>query len=187
MKVHEYQAKELFARYGIPVPSGTVVSSAADAEAAAARVGKPVVVKAQVLVGGRGKAGGVKIAKTPAEAREKAGQILGMDIKGERVQKVEHAGAVNLAVFSADSKRLLTACSDGVARVWNLEDGKALTPPLVHDESVERVALSEDGRWVLTGAGRFVRLWDMQSGEPIGPNRKPFRSAIRIVFQLFTQ
>jgi succinyl-CoA synthetase beta subunit len=97
MKVHEYQAKELFARYGIPVPSGTVVSSAGEAEAAAARVGKPVVVKAQVLVGGRGKAGGVKIAQTPAEAREKAGQILGMDIKGERVQKVLVTEAVDIA------------------------------------------------------------------------------------------
>src|SRR6187455_1343472 len=95
MKVHEYQAKELFARYGIPVPPGTVVVSAA--EAAAARVGKPVVVKAQVLVGGRGKAGGVKIAKTPAEAREKAGAILGMDIKGETVKKVLVTEAVDIA------------------------------------------------------------------------------------------
>ncbi len=97
MKVHEYQAKELFARYGIPVPPGTVVTSASDAEAAAATVGKPVVVKAQVLVGGRGKAGGVKIAKTPAEAREKASQILGMDIKGETVKKVLITEAVDIA------------------------------------------------------------------------------------------
>jgi succinyl-CoA synthetase beta subunit len=97
MKVHEYQAKEIFARYGIPVPPGTVVSTAAEAEAAAARVGKPVVVKAQVLVGGRGKAGGVKIAKTPAEAREKAAAILGMDIKGETVKKVLVTEAVDIA------------------------------------------------------------------------------------------
>ncbi len=97
MKVHEYQAKELFARYGIPVPAGTVVTTAADAEAVAAKVGKPVVVKAQVLVGGRGKAGGVKIAKTPAEAREKAAAILGMDIKGEKVQKVLVTEAVDIA------------------------------------------------------------------------------------------
>jgi succinyl-CoA synthetase beta subunit len=97
MKVHEYQAKELFARYGIPVPPGTVVATAAEAEAAATRVGKPVVVKAQVLVGGRGKAGGVKIAQTPAEAREKAGAILGMDIKGETVKKVLVTEAVDIA------------------------------------------------------------------------------------------
>ncbi len=97
MKVHEYQAKELFARYGIPVPPGTVVTTGAQAETVAAKVGKPVVVKAQVLVGGRGKAGGVKIAKTPAEAKEKASQILGMDIKGEKVQKVLVTEAVDIA------------------------------------------------------------------------------------------
>jgi len=97
MNIHEYQAKEIFARFGIPVPAGTVVRTALEAEAVAARIGKPVVVKAQVLVGGRGKAGGVKIAQTPAEAKEKAGQILGMDIKGEKVQKVLVAEAVDIA------------------------------------------------------------------------------------------
>jgi len=97
MKIHEYQAKEIFARFGIPVPPGRVVRTPAEAEAAAAEVAKPVVVKAQVLVGGRGKAGGVKIARTPAEAREKASQILGMDIKGEKVQKVLVTEAVDIA------------------------------------------------------------------------------------------
>ncbi|HKW13769.1 MAG TPA: ATP-grasp domain-containing protein, partial [Candidatus Krumholzibacteria bacterium] len=97
MNIHEYQAKEIFARFGIPVPSGTVVRTAAEAESVAARIGKPVVVKAQVLVGGRGKAGGVKIAQTPAEAGEKAAAILGMDIKGEKVQKVLVTEAVDIA------------------------------------------------------------------------------------------
>jgi succinyl-CoA synthetase beta subunit len=97
MNIHEYQAKEIFARFGIPVPSGTVVRTPAEAESAAARIGKPVVVKAQVLVGGRGKAGGVKIAQTPAEAKEKAAAILGMDIKGEKVQKVLVTEAVDIA------------------------------------------------------------------------------------------
>ena len=97
MNIHEYQAKEIFARFGIPVPSGRVVRTAEEAEAAAAAVGKPVVVKAQVLVGGRGKAGGVKIAQNPAEAREKASQILGMDIKGEKVRRVLITEAVDIA------------------------------------------------------------------------------------------
>jgi succinyl-CoA synthetase beta subunit len=97
MNIHEYQAKEIFARFGIPVPAGTVVRTAADAEAVAARIGKPVVVKAQVLVGGRGKAGGVKLAQTPAEARAKAEQILGMDIKGENVRQVLVTEAVDIA------------------------------------------------------------------------------------------
>jgi succinyl-CoA synthetase beta subunit len=97
MKIHEYQAKELFVRAGMPVPPGTVVRTAAEAEKAAAAIGKPVVVKAQVLVGGRGKAGGVKLAQTPAEAAEKAGQILGMDIKGETVHAVLVTEAVDIA------------------------------------------------------------------------------------------
>jgi succinyl-CoA synthetase beta subunit len=97
MNIHEYQAKEIFARFGIPVPPGTVVTTPAEAESVAAKIGKPVVVKAQVLVGGRGKAGGVKIAQTPAEAKEKAAQILGMDIKGEKVQKVLITEAVDIA------------------------------------------------------------------------------------------
>jgi succinyl-CoA synthetase beta subunit len=97
MKIHEYQARELFARFGIPVPGGRVVDTPAQAEAAAAETGRAVVVKAQVLVGGRGKAGGVKIAKTPAEAREKAGQILSLDIKGEKVRKVLVTEAVDIA------------------------------------------------------------------------------------------
>ncbi len=82
MKVHEYQARELFRSGGLPVPEGEVVTSAKNAERAATEIGKPVVVKAQVLVGGRGKAGGVKIAQNPSEAKEHAEAILGMDIKG---------------------------------------------------------------------------------------------------------
>ena len=88
MKVHEYQAKQLFARYGIPIPQGEVASSPEQAKAIAQRLGKPVAVKAQVLVGGRGKAGGIKVAQTPQEAEQAAGQILGMTIKGLRVEKV---------------------------------------------------------------------------------------------------
>ncbi|HEX6790095.1 MAG TPA: ADP-forming succinate--CoA ligase subunit beta [Candidatus Krumholzibacteria bacterium] len=97
MNIHEYQAKEIFARFGIPVPPGRVVRTAEEAEAAAKEIGKPVVVKAQVLVGGRGKAGGVKLAQTPAEAKEKAAQILGMDIKGETVRRVLVTEAVDIA------------------------------------------------------------------------------------------
>jgi succinyl-CoA synthetase beta subunit len=97
MKIHEYQAKELFAAAGIPVPSGKVVTTPEEALAVAREIGKPVVVKAQVLVGGRGKAGGVKIAKTPEEAGDRAGEILGMDIKGETVEKVLITEAVDIA------------------------------------------------------------------------------------------
>jgi len=97
MKIHEYQAKEFFAAAGIPVPSGRVVTSPEDARKAADEIGKPVVVKAQVLVGGRGKAGGVKLAKNPGEAKDRAQEILGMDIKGETVEKVLVTEAVDIA------------------------------------------------------------------------------------------
>src|SRR6478672_11520268 len=80
MKIHEYQAKALLARYGVPVPRGEVVMSVKEAEAAAARIGGSVVVKAQIHAGGRGKGGGVKVAKNAAEAAEVAQKILGMTL-----------------------------------------------------------------------------------------------------------
>jgi succinyl-CoA synthetase beta subunit len=84
----EYQAKELFAKHGVPATLGTVVERAEDARAAAEKLGGKVVVKAQVLTGGRGKAGGVKLAADPDEAVVKANEILGMDIKGHTVHRV---------------------------------------------------------------------------------------------------
>ncbi|UCG42862.1 MAG: ADP-forming succinate--CoA ligase subunit beta [candidate division WOR-3 bacterium] len=88
MKIHEYQAKHFFGAAGIPVPREVVASTADEAVAAAAEIGLPVVVKAQVLVGGRGKAGGVKKADSIEDVRKAAGRILGMDIKGLKVRKV---------------------------------------------------------------------------------------------------
>jgi len=88
MDIHEYQAKERFRSVGIPVPPGQVVSTPEGAEAAAEEYGGTVVIKAQVHSGGRGKAGGVKLAEHPEEARDYASEILGMDINGFRVDKV---------------------------------------------------------------------------------------------------
>ena len=97
MKIHEYQAKEVLARYNIPVQEGHVATSADEAEAIAQRIGKMVVVKAQVHAGGRGKAGGVKLAQTPQEAHDKAAAILGMQIKGITVKKVLVTVAADIA------------------------------------------------------------------------------------------
>ena len=96
MDLYEYQGKQLFARYGIPVSDGGVADTVDEALAAAERVGYPVVVKAQVLVGGRGKAGGVKLATDADEVRTHAGAILGLDIKGHVVGRlwVEHASDI---------------------------------------------------------------------------------------------
>lgn len=88
MNLHEYQARALLKAAGIPVPDGDVATTPNDAEAIAARLGGRVVVKAQVHAGGRGKAGGVKLAESPGEARAHAEAILGMQIKGLTVQKV---------------------------------------------------------------------------------------------------
>ena len=88
MKIHEYQSKEIFSRYSIPVTNETVCFTADEVVAATAKLGLPVVVKAQVHAGGRGKAGGVKLARTVDEARQAAEKILGMDIKGYTVEKV---------------------------------------------------------------------------------------------------
>ena len=88
MDLFEYQAKQLFAAHGVPVGLGEVADTPEQARAIAERIGGVVVVKAQVKTGGRGKAGGVKVARTPDEAAEAAQAILGMDIKGHTVHRV---------------------------------------------------------------------------------------------------
>lgn len=97
MNIHEYQAKEILRGIGTPIPPGEIATTPDEAEAIARRIGKMVVVKAQVHAGGRGKAGGVKLAKTPEEAREKAQAILGMRIKGLTVEKVLVTEASDIA------------------------------------------------------------------------------------------
>ena len=97
MNIHEYQAKELLAAQGIPVPMGEVATTPEQAEQIARRLGGAVVVKAQVHAGGRGKAGGVKLANTPEEARERAQAILGLVIKDLTVEKVLVAPAEDIA------------------------------------------------------------------------------------------
>ena len=97
MNLHEYQSKRIFAKYGIPIPKGEVAATPAEARAIAERLGPPVVIKSQVLVGGRGKAGGIKVAKSVDDAETLATQILGMNIKGLTVKKVLVDEAANIA------------------------------------------------------------------------------------------
>ena len=121
MKLHEYQARDIVARYNIPVTGGGVASTPAEVRQIAEQIGGKVAVKAQVHVGGRGKAGGIKIADTP-DAAEKAGeQILGMDIKGLTVEKVMVAEAITYekeiylgVILDRASKRIvMIASSEG--------------------------------------------------------------------------
>jgi succinyl-CoA synthetase beta subunit len=103
MDLLEYQGKQLFARHGLEVSAGRAVSTVEDAVEAANEVGYPVVVKAQVLIGGRGKAGGVKLAADEGEAREHAQNILGMDIRGHTVRTVwiEHASDIATEYYAS--------------------------------------------------------------------------------------
>jgi succinyl-CoA synthetase beta subunit len=97
VNIHEYQAKDIFRKYGIPIPPGDVAATPEEAEAIARKFGTTVVIKAQVHAGGRGKAGGVKLAKTPEEARSIAAQILKLTIKGLPVKKVLVTPAADIA------------------------------------------------------------------------------------------
>lgn len=101
MKLHEYQSKLIFNKYGIPIPKGRVATTATEARNIAEELGGRVVIKSQVLIGGRGKAGGIRLAKNPHEAEEVATQILGMEIKGIPVRKVliDEAANINNEIY----------------------------------------------------------------------------------------
>jgi succinyl-CoA synthetase beta subunit len=101
MKLHEYQSKQIFNRYGIPIPKGRVAATADEAKHVAEELGSRVIIKSQVLVGGRGKAGGIRLAKDPHEAAEIATQILTMEIKGLPVRKVlvEEAADIDKEIY----------------------------------------------------------------------------------------
>ncbi len=144
MNLHEYQARELLARYGIPVPQGEVAETPEQALAIAQRLagGGPVMVKAQVHAGGRGKAGGVKRAKDAAEAAQHAATILGMTIKGLTVRKVLVVPAAEIAtesyagiVVDRESRRpaLMVSAAGGV----DIEEVAAHTPERIHRLAVD--------------------------------------------------
>jgi succinyl-CoA synthetase beta subunit len=133
VNIHEYQAKEIFRKYGIPIPPGEVASTPQEAEAIARKFGSTVVVKAQVHAGGRGKAGGVKLAKTPDEAKSVASQILKLTIKGLPVKKVLITPAADIAseayvgiIIDRASKRAVFMASP--AGGIDIEEVAAKTP-----------------------------------------------------------
>ncbi|MEO7994701.1 MAG: ADP-forming succinate--CoA ligase subunit beta [bacterium] len=133
MKLQEYQGKELFRAAGLPVPAGEVATTVDEAVAIANKLGYPVVVKAQVLVGGRGKAGGVKLAHSEAEAREKATAILGMDIKGLKVEKILITTALDIkseyyAAITLDRDKRRDVVMVSAAGGMDIEEVAATTP-----------------------------------------------------------
>ena len=149
MKIHEYQAKALLARYGVPVPRGEVVMSVKEAEAAAARIGGSVVVKAQIHAGGRGKGGGVKVAQNAVEAAEIAQKILGMTLvthqtgpEGRVVHRVlieetlpiERELYLGIVLDRARGKNVFMASADGGVEI---EEVAAKTPERILKEAIE--------------------------------------------------
>ncbi len=142
MNIHEYQAKEVFRQHGIPVPPGEVARTPEEAERIAAGFGRAVVVKAQVHAGGRGKAGGVKLASGPAEARQAAQKILGMQIKGLTVGKVlvspaeeiAHEAYLGAIVDRSSGAVVLMASPEGGI---DIEEVAAKTPELIFKEKVD--------------------------------------------------
>jgi succinyl-CoA synthetase beta subunit len=142
VNIHEYQAKEIFRKYGIPIPPGEVATTPEEAEAIARKFGTTVVVKAQVHAGGRGKAGGVKLAKNPAEAGRVAAQILKLTIKGLPVQKVLVTPAADIAseayvgiIVDRASKRAVFMASP--AGGIDIEEVAAKTPDKILRHSVD--------------------------------------------------
>jgi len=149
MKIHEYQAKALLARYGVPVPRGEVVHTVPDAELAAQRLGGTVVVKAQIHAGGRGKGGGVKVVKSPDQARIAADQILGRTLvthqtgpEGRVVQRllieeglpIERELYLGIVLDRATGKNTFMASADGGMEI---EEVAAKTPERILKESIE--------------------------------------------------
>jgi succinyl-CoA synthetase beta subunit len=142
VNLHEYQSKLRFAEFGIPVPKGKVAPSPQQAYEIAKEIGGPVVVKAQVLTGGRGKAGGVKLAKSPKEAQDHADSILGMDIKGHKVLKVlidpasEIKSEIYLGVTNDRGARkpLIMASAEGGVEI---EEVNRLSPGKIIREHVD--------------------------------------------------
>ena len=149
MKIHEYQAKALLARYGVPVPRGEIALSVKEAAAAASRIGGSVVVKAQIHAGGRGKGGGVKVAKNAEEAAEIANKILGMTLithqtgpEGRVVQRVlieetlpiERELYLGIVLDRARGKNVFMASADGGVEI---EEVAAKTPERILKEPIE--------------------------------------------------
>ncbi|HBS09361.1 MAG TPA: ADP-forming succinate--CoA ligase subunit beta [Microbacterium sp.] len=183
MDLYEYQARDLFEKYGVPVLPGIIADTPEEAKAAAEKIGGVVVVKAQVKTGGRGKAGGVKVAKSADEAYEAAKAILGLDIKGHVVQRVMVAAGASIeqefyfsVLLDRSNRSYLSLCSvEGGMEIEQLavEKPEALARVEVNpltgidkDKAVEiATAAGFPAELVDRVADAFVKLYDVYTGE----------------------
>jgi succinyl-CoA synthetase beta subunit len=177
LNLHEYQSKRIFAKYGIPIPNGEVASSPVEARDIARRLDGSVVVKSQVLVGGRGKAGGIKLAATPDDAEACAKDILGMDIKGLTVKKVlvDQAADIETEIYlgavldRARRRVVLMASSEGGVEI-------------------EQVAAETPDKIVTVAVHPFLGLRDHQArilADGIGLPKEHARAFIKIAKGLY--
>ncbi|MBN1264416.1 MAG: ADP-forming succinate--CoA ligase subunit beta [Anaerolineales bacterium] len=152
MKIHEYQSKIIFAEHGIPIPAGRVAASAKEVKSIAAELGGRVVVKSQVLVGGRGKAGGIRVAETPEEAEGIATKILGMTIKGLPVRKVlvDEAASIKSEIYLGITNDRTNRCPVMIA---SAEGGV----------EIEEVARKDPGKIIRVRIDPLLGLRDYQS------------------------
>ncbi|ARC55822.1 Succinyl-CoA ligase [ADP-forming] subunit beta [Frondihabitans sp. 762G35] len=183
MDLFEYQARDLFEAYGVPVLAGLIADTPAEARAAAEKIGGVTVVKAQVKVGGRGKAGGVKVAKTPDDAEAAAEAILGLDIKGHTVQRVMIAGGAQIkqefyfsVLLDRANRSYLSLCSvEGGMEIEELavERPEALArvevDPLTGIDLAKATEIARAGGFpddlVEKVAPVLVKLYDVYKGE----------------------
>ncbi len=158
--LYEYQGKELFRRYGIPVSEGRLATTPEQARAAATELGGPVVVKAQVLTGGRGKAGGIKLAASPEEAEARAREILGLDIRGHVVRRlwIERASEIakeyylSIAFDRGEKKPLLMLTTEGGVDIEEVAETKPEALSRLHVDVLEGFQPYQ-GRRLVYGAG----------------------------------
>ncbi len=183
MDLFEYQARDLFEAYQVPVLQGLIADTPEEAEAAAAKIGGTVVVKAQVQVGGRGKAGGVKVVHSPAEAKEAASKILGLDIKGHVVKRVMIAQGASIdkefyfsILLDRSNRTFLALCSvEGGMEIEQLavERPEALAKvPVSALEGINldtALAIAKQGGFDDETAAKvapvFVKLWNVFKNE----------------------
>jgi succinyl-CoA synthetase beta subunit len=177
LNLHEYQSKRIFAKYGIPIPKGEVADTPEEAREIAVRLGGRVVVKSQVLVGGRGKAGGIKLAQNADEAEKQADAILGMNIKGLTVKKVlvDEAATIEKEIYlgavldRARRRVVLMASSEGGVEI-------------------EQVAAATPEKIITAAVHPFLGLRDYQArqiADSIGLSRKHHTDFIKIAHALY--
>jgi succinyl-CoA synthetase beta subunit len=176
--LHEYQAKEIFGGFGIPIPGGTVAGTPEEAAKVADQIGKKVVIKAQVHVGGRGKAGGIKFADTGEEAREVASKILSMEIKGLPVKRVLVGECIDVAdeyylgiiVDRKTQRPVIMVSSEGGV---DIEEVARKTPEKIHKYAVDPMRgllpyearqlafkIGLEGKQALKAAAVLTKLYD---------------------------